>query len=63
MARRVARRLRNGAVTFAMSATANRIYQRHQLELARTGLSRIAARGVWPGAALLAPPTLATRPS
>lgn len=48
-ARRVARRIRNGAVTFAMSATANRIYQRHQLALARTGLSRIAARGVWPG--------------
>jgi radical SAM superfamily enzyme YgiQ (UPF0313 family) len=47
-ARRVARRIRNGAVTFAMSATANRVYQRHQLALARTGLSRIAARGAWP---------------
>lgn len=62
-ARRVARRLGSGVVTFVMSATANRIYQRHQLELARTGLSRIAARGVWPGAALLAAPTLATRSS
>lgn len=47
-ARRVARRIRNGAVTFAMSAGANRVYQRHQLALARTGLSRIAARGAWP---------------
>lgn len=48
-ARRVARRIRNGAVTFAMSATANRIYQRHQLTLAHTGLARVAARGAWPG--------------
>lgn len=56
MARRVARRIRNGAVTFAMSATANRIYQRHQLALVRAGASRIAARGAWPGAPVTAPP-------
>ncbi len=48
-ARRVARRIRNGAVTVAMSARANRIYQRYQLALAHAGLSRIAARGDWPG--------------
>lgn len=61
-ARRVVRRIRHGAVTFAMSATANRIYQRHQLALARTGLSRIAARGLWPGTPSPALPTLAPVP-
>jgi radical SAM superfamily enzyme YgiQ (UPF0313 family) len=49
MAQRVLRRIPNGAVTFIMSATANRIYQRHQRALASTALSRYAARGVWPG--------------
>ena len=63
MARRVARRMRNGAVTFAMSATANRVYQRHQLMLARTGLARIAARGGWPGASVTAPPLIAPDPA
>lgn len=63
MARRVARRLRNGAVTFVMSATANRIYQRHQLCLARTGLARVAARGEWPGEGMPVLPALEPRPS
>lgn len=63
VARRVARRLRNGAVTFVMSATANRVYQQHQLVLAQTGLSRIAARGVWPGESPPAIAALEPRPS
>jgi radical SAM superfamily enzyme YgiQ (UPF0313 family) len=49
LARRVARRIRNGAVPFVMSATANRIYRQHQLAIAETGQSRSAARGAWPG--------------
>lgn len=49
IARRVARRLRNGAVPFIMSAQVNRVYREHQLAIAATGLSRIAARGAWPG--------------
>jgi hypothetical protein len=62
-ARRAARRIRNGAVTFAMSAAANRVYRRHQLALARTGLSRIAARGLWPGTPSPALPALAALPT
>jgi radical SAM superfamily enzyme YgiQ (UPF0313 family) len=61
MARRVARRLPNGAVTFIMSATANRIYQRHQRALAAAAGSRISARGVWPG--LPPSPAFEPRPS
>ena len=49
LARRVARRIRHGAVPFVMSATANRVYRQHQLAIAQTGLSHIAARGAWPG--------------
>jgi radical SAM superfamily enzyme YgiQ (UPF0313 family) len=49
LARRVARRIRNGVVPFVMSATANRVYRQHQLAIAETGQSRIAARGAWPG--------------
>ena len=62
-ARRAARRIRNGAVTFAMSAAANRVYRRHQLALARTGLSRIAARGRWPGTTPPGLPTLVPVPT
>jgi hypothetical protein len=46
-----------------MSAAANRVYQRHQLALARTGLSRIAARGTWPGTSTPAMPAMATVPT
>jgi radical SAM superfamily enzyme YgiQ (UPF0313 family) len=59
MARRMVRRVRNGAVPFIMSATANRIYRRHQLAIAHTGLARRAARGVWPGEPSPIMPTLA----
>ncbi|HEX8028245.1 MAG TPA: radical SAM protein [Vicinamibacterales bacterium] len=59
LAQRMVRRVRNGAVPFIMSATANRIYRRHQLAIAQTGLARRAARGVWPGAPSPVMPTLA----
>ena len=49
MVRRVARRIRNGAVSFLMSASANRVYRPHQLAIAQTGLARRATRGGWPG--------------
>ena len=49
MARRVARRIPNGAVSFIMSATANRVYRHHQLAIAQTALARRATRGAWPG--------------
>ena len=59
MARRVARRLGNGAVPFLMSAAANRVYRPHQLAIANTGVARRAARGVWPGDPSPVLPTLA----
>jgi hypothetical protein len=59
MVRRVARRIRNGAVSFIMSASANRVYRPHQLAIARTGLARRAARGEWPGNRSPVLPTLA----
>ena len=59
MAGRALRRVRDGAVPFVMSATANRIYRRHQLAIAHTGLARRAARGVWPGESSRVLPTLA----
>ena len=62
-ARRATRRLKNGVVPFIMSATANRVYQQHQLALARVGLSRIAARGSWPGEMSPGLPALEPRPS
>jgi len=62
-ARRAMRRLKNGVVPFIMSATANRVYQQHQLALARTGLSRIATRGSWPGEMAPGLPALEPRPS
>ncbi len=62
-ARRATRRLKNGVVPFIMSATANRVYQHHQLALARIGLSRIAARGSWPGEMAPGLPALEPRPS
>jgi hypothetical protein len=49
MARRVARRIPNGAVSFIMSATANRVYRHHQLAIAEIALARRATRGAWPG--------------
>lgn len=50
-ARRVLRRIPNGGLAALSSARVNWVYMRYERAVARTGRSRIQARGAWPGPA------------